>query len=398
MLRVGLTGGIGAGKSTVARRLAEHGAVVVDADALAREVVAPGTDGLAAVADRFGAGVLAPDGSLDRPALGRVVFADADARADLEAITHPRIRALTEARFAAAAPDAVVVHDVPLLVELGYEDRYHLTVVVHADVEERVRRLVEERGTDEGDARRRVAAQADDGARRRAADVWLDNSGAPASLLGDVDRLWVDRLVPFEAGVRHGAVAAAGPATGLREPDASWEATGARLVARVRRAAGADAVRVDHVGSTSVPGLVAKDVVDLQLLVADLEVADRLADELAAAGFPAVPGQWSDTPMPDEPDPAAWAKRLHGNADPARPVHLHVRVAGSPGARFALLFRDWLRVDAAGRSDYAAHKRALAERHPVRADYAEAKEPWFGAVGRPRMLAWAARTGWVPPG
>jgi dephospho-CoA kinase len=139
---VGLTGGIGAGKSTVARRLAEHGATIVDADALAREVLAPGTEGLAAVTARFGAGVLRPDGSLDRAALARVAFADDDSRRALEAITHPRIADRTAELFAAAAEDAVVVHDVPLLVEKGMAARYQLVVVVDAPVEVRVGRLV----------------------------------------------------------------------------------------------------------------------------------------------------------------------------------------------------------------------------------------------------------------
>ncbi|WP_340294822.1 dephospho-CoA kinase, partial [Aquipuribacter hungaricus] len=233
MLRVGLTGGIGAGKSTVARRLAARGAVVVDADQLAREVVAPGSPGLAEVAREFGPGVLAADGSLDRGALGAVVFGDAEARGRLEALTHPRIRALTEERVAAAPDDAVVVHDVPLLVELRYEARYHLTVVVHAGAEERVRRLVDERGSTEEDARRRVAAQADDDARRRAADVWLDNTGAPGAVLAQVDALWDDRLLLFEAGVRARRPAPRDDGLVLSPPDPAWQAAGARLAARV---------------------------------------------------------------------------------------------------------------------------------------------------------------------
>ncbi|WP_336921118.1 dephospho-CoA kinase [Aquipuribacter sp. SD81] len=401
MLRVGLTGGIGAGKSTVARRLAGHGAVVVDADRLAREVVAPGTDGLAAVADAFGPGVLAPDGSLDRAALGALVFADPAARHRLEGITHPRIRALTEQAFAQAGTDAVVVHDVPLLVELGYEDRYHLTAVVHADADERVRRLVAERGSTEPDARRRVAAQADDDARRAAADVWLDNTGAPERLLGDVDRLWRERLVPFEAAVRGRREPPRDPATDLRDADPSWDATGRRLAARVVRAAGERGLRVDHVGSTAVPGLAAKPVVDLQLVVADLAVADGLADALADAGFPRREGGWVDSAAagaaPGTPD-GTWPKRLHASADPAQPVNLHVRVVGTPPVAFALLFRDWLRADEQARADYEALKRRLAAHHPVRADYAAAKEPWFADVAGPAARAWAEAAGWAPPG
>ncbi len=395
VLRVGLTGGIGAGKSTVARRLASHGAVVVDADLLAREVVSPGSDGLAEVVAAFGAEVLAPDGSLDRAALGSLVFADPGARGRLEDITHPRIRALTEERFTAAPEDAVVVHDVPLLVELGYEDRYHLTVVVHADVEERVRRLVEERGSSPEDARRRMAAQADDEARRRAADVWLDGTGGAEEVLEAVDRLWSRRLVPFEQGVRSRTAAGPGARLVLSPPDPGWAATGARLAARVARAAGEAAVRVDHVGSTAVPGLLAKDVVDLQLVVADLADADAVSDRLGRDGFPRRDGGWADTPKAGET--GTWEKRLHGSADPARPVNLHVRAAGSPGARYALLFRDWLRAEPGERDAYAAHKASLAAEHERREGYAEAKEPWFTDVAWPRMQAWAARTGWASP-
>lgn len=379
MLRVGLTGGIASGKSTVARRLASHGAVVVDADTLAREVVAPGSEGLSEVVAAFGPQVLSDDGSLDRPALGRLVFGDAGARRRLESVTHPRIRLLTEQQFRAAPSDAVVVHDVPLLVELGYEDRYHLTVVVHADVPERVRRLVVERGSTDADAHSRVAAQADDRARRAAADVWLDNTAAEDDLLEAVDSLWRDRLVPFELNVRHGRRAAAGRFVELTAPDTRWSATGRRLAARVRRVAGERAVSVEHVGSTAVPGLAADDVVDLQLLVADPATADGLAGALAQAGFPAA------------------TERLHGNADPSRPVHLHVRTAGSPGARDALLFRDWLRAEEPARREYEAETRRVALLHPLRAEYAEAKQRWTTDVARPRMQLWAADTGWAPP-
>jgi dephospho-CoA kinase len=395
VLRVGLTGGIASGKSTVARRLVERGAVLVDSDALARVVVAPGSEGLAEVVRAFGADVLDADGALDRAALGRVVFADPAARTRLEEITHPRIAALTRQHVAAAPQDAVVVHDVPLLVEKGWSDRYHLVVVVHADEAERVRRLVSERGSSEVDARARIAAQATDHERRAAADVWLDNAAARDDLLRTVDRLWVERLVPFEENVRCRSRADRGSAVGLVPPDPRWAADGARLAARVRRAAGDAAVRVDHVGSTAVPGLAAKDVVDLQLCVADLDAADRVADALGDAGFPLVPGTWTDTPKPGEEGP--WAKRLHGSADPGRAVNLHVRFAGSPAARYALLFRDWLRADEAARDEYAALKQRLAGEHADRYGYAEAKEPWFTTTAWPRMQRWATTSGWTSP-
>ncbi|GAB6937598.1 dephospho-CoA kinase [Isoptericola variabilis] len=193
MLRIGLTGGIAAGKSVVARRLAELGAVVIDHDVLAREVVEPGTVGLEEVVDAFGEGVLAADGSLDRPALGRLVFDDAAARARLEGILHPEIRRLAAEReaLAGAADDrAVVVHDIPLLVETGQADRFHLLVVVHAPAELRVARLVDGRGLDESAARARVGAQATDEERTAVADVVLDGSGPVDGLREQVDALW----------------------------------------------------------------------------------------------------------------------------------------------------------------------------------------------------------------
>ncbi len=193
MFRIGLTGGIAAGKSVVARRLGELGAVVIDHDQLAREAVAPGSVGLEEVVEAFGEGVLAPDGSLDRPALGAVVFADDVARARLEGIIHPEVRRLSAEREAAAGaadPAAVVVHDIPLLVETGQADHFHLLVVVHTSADQRVRRLVERRGLPETDARARVAAQASDEERLAAADVTLDGSGSEAELRAQVDELW----------------------------------------------------------------------------------------------------------------------------------------------------------------------------------------------------------------
>ncbi|WP_454083675.1 dephospho-CoA kinase [Georgenia sp. Marseille-Q6866] len=196
MLRLGLTGGIGAGKSTVARELERLGAVVVDADAIAREVVATGTPGLAAVVAEFGEEVLTADGALDRAALGRVVFADPAARARLEEITHPLIAAETARRVVDLSPGTVVVHDVPLIVERGLADRYDLVAVVGADEDVRLERLVRDRGMSREDALARIGAQATDAERRAVADVWLDNSGSPAELLAQVRRLWEERLLP----------------------------------------------------------------------------------------------------------------------------------------------------------------------------------------------------------
>jgi len=195
VLRIGLTGGIGSGKSTVSRLLAERGAVIVDADAIAREVVEPGTPGLAAVVEAFGAGVLSPDGSLDRPALAAVVFADPESRRRLDGIVHPLVRARATEVAAAAPPDAVLVNDVPLLVETGQASSYDLVLVVEADPEIRIARLVQ-RGLTAEDARARIAVQATDEERRAVADVVLDNTGTPEELAAQVDRFWTERVEP----------------------------------------------------------------------------------------------------------------------------------------------------------------------------------------------------------
>jgi dephospho-CoA kinase len=195
MLRIGLTGGIGSGKSTVSALLAERGAVIVDADVIAREVVEPGTPGLAAVVEAFGQTVLASDGSLDRPALAAIVFADPEARHRLDGIVHPLVRARAAELAAAAPAGAVVVHDVPLLVETGQAGRYDLVLVVVADAETRVARLVR-RGLPEVDARARIAAQATDEQRRKVADVVLDNGGSPEELAAQVDQFWRERVEP----------------------------------------------------------------------------------------------------------------------------------------------------------------------------------------------------------
>ncbi|TFV66754.1 UNVERIFIED_ORG: dephospho-CoA kinase [Bacillus sp. AZ43] len=195
MLRIGLTGGIGSGKSTVSRLLAARGAVIVDADVIAREVVAPGSPGLAQVVEAFGDGVVGPDGALDRPALAAVVFADPEARRRLDGIVHPLVRARAGEIAAAAPRDAVVVHDIPLLVETGQASLYDLVVVVEADPELRVARLVR-RGLTADDARARIAAQASDAERRAVADVVLDNSGTPEELAEQVDRFWAERVGP----------------------------------------------------------------------------------------------------------------------------------------------------------------------------------------------------------
>lgn len=305
MLRVGLTGGIGAGKSTVAARLVEHGAVLIDSDVIAREVVAAGTEGLAEVVAAFGEGVLAPDGTLDRPALARIVFGDQEALARLNGIVHPRVRARSAELTGDAAPDAVLVHDVPLLVENGMAAAFHLVLVVDAPVETRVRRLLD-RGLTEDDARARIATQATDEQRRAAADVWLDNSGWPEEVQAAADALWADRLVPFEANLRlrrpavpippPAAAEPRVPATAVAPPsEYSAQSAVDRLTARVRLALGEVALRVDGTAD------------ELRAVVRAGADLDAVTEALAGIGFP-----------PTD-DATAYA-----SADPGRPAVLRV--------------------------------------------------------------------------
>ena len=193
MLLVGLTGGIGSGKSTAARMLRERGAAVFDADVLAREAVAPGTEGHQAVVERFGADVLAPGGELDREALASVVFADPAARRDLEAIVHPEVRRLfAEGSDAYRDTDLVVVLSAPLLVETGMHSAFDVLVVVAVPVSVQVERLMRDRGMSEAAVRARIDAQAPLEDKAAVADILLDNEGSPEELARQIDRIWAD--------------------------------------------------------------------------------------------------------------------------------------------------------------------------------------------------------------
>ncbi|GGC88803.1 hypothetical protein GCM10011512_14720 [Tersicoccus solisilvae] len=309
MLRIGLTGGIAAGKSVVATRLSERGAVLVDADRLSREVVAPGTDGLDAVVDAFGRGVLGGDGSLDRAALGSLVFSDEDARRTLNDIVHPRVRAEAARRIAAAPLDAVIVQDIPLLVETGQADAFPLVVVVQAPAGARVRRMVEQRGMSDADARARMAAQATDAERAAVADVLLHNDGTVEDLRAAVDRLWDERIVPFDANLAAGrpsdaAIARATLASGAG-PDLDGAAL-ARAAARIRHA-GADSLQRVTPAVRSDDSAAGPDLIAVAARPGDL---DALATAVTAAGHPPVPPAGS----------VPGARRLHGSADPGQPV------------------------------------------------------------------------------
>jgi dephospho-CoA kinase len=390
MLRIGLTGGIGAGKSTVSATFAECGGIIVDGDVIAREVVEPGTEGLAQLVDAFGEDILLPDGALNRPALAAKAFVDDEKRAKLNGIVHPlvgrRRQEIIDSVSGDPDKDTVVVEDIPLLVETGMAPAFPLVVVVTADEETRVERLIK-RGMDEADARARIKAQAPEEQRRAIADVLLDNSGSQDELVESARELWYNRVLPLAHNIR---TRRAVPYPWKLTPyHPEWPEQAQRIVNRIQTACGSKALRVDHIGSTAVEGLEAKDVIDIQVTVASLDVADELADALADAGYPRVEHITVDAPHTD--DPNLWQKRLHGAADPGRPVNIHVRVDGWPGQQFALLFREWLTANPDVQKEYVAVKRNAQEAP----DYPAAKEPWFADAYR-RAWDWAASVNWQP--
>lgn len=381
MLRIGLTGGIGAGKSTVSRAFAECGGVIVDGDVISREVVQPGSEGLAALVDEFGHDILLPDGALNRPALAAKAFAEEARRVKLNEIVHPLVARRRAEIVAAVSEDQVIVEDIPLLVESKMAPLFPLVVVVHADADERLARLTGQRGMDEADARARIAAQATEEQRREVADVWLDNSGTEGELVEKARDLWYGRIVPFAHNVAT-ATPAADPRA-LVAADPSWPAQAARIAARLNTACGHRAVRIDHIGSTAVADMDARDIIDMQLTVASLDVAGELTDNLLQAGYPVVGAIIAD---PGYDSNALWPKRFHASADPGRPTHIHIRADGAPNQRFALLFVDWLTANSGVRADYLAVKRS---------GDASAVARWF-AEAHPRASAWAQATGWTP--
>ncbi len=387
----------------MSKTLVALGGVLVDADVIAREVVEPGTDGLAKLVDAFGADILDSEGALDRAALAAKAFSDDESRTTLNSITHPLVGQRTAELIESAPSDGIVVQDIPLLVEGKLGALFQLVAVVFADADERLNRLVQQRKMLEQDARARIAAQASDEQRRAAADVWIDNSGAPGDLDAVVRSLWHDRLVPFEQNMRDGVVVRNRPT--LVSADPTWSAQAERLMARLAVACGGAAVRIDHIGSTAVHGLDANDVIDIQITVGSLDVADSLAEPLRQIGFPRNEHVTSDDPKPayaigGESDPAVWATRRHGGADPGRTVSVDIRVDGWPGQQFALVFRDWLRADADVGAEYleiksvavAAAAGATEDRTAIAA-YENAKAPWFDRA-YVRAWEWAEKSDW----
>jgi len=392
VLRIGLSGGIGAGKSTVSSTFAAEGAIVVDGDVIAREVVEPGTEGLAALVAAFGEDILLPDGSLNRPALAAVAFSDEDKRKTLNGIVHPLVGKRRAELIDAAPVGSVVVEDIPLLVESQMAPLFLLVIMVHADEDVRVARLIEHRGFSEEDARARIAAQATIEQRQAVADVWLDNHGSADELAAKARELWEQRIVPFARNVQAGVPAAVAPA--VVSYDETWPEQARRIVARLGTTCGHRAVRIDHIGSTAVPDLDAKDVIDIQVTVTSLEVADELAGPLLTAGYPRVADITEDVAHSD--DKALWQKRFHASADPGRPTNVHIRVDGWPGQQFALLFPAWIAANPDERVEYLALKHdAMAAAPADSGEYADAKEPWLAGAYR-RAWAWADETGWRP--
>ncbi|TYC98704.1 dephospho-CoA kinase [Arthrobacter echini] len=321
MLRIGLTGGIAAGKSVVARHFRDLGAVLVDADVLARAALEPGSEGLHEVVAAFGASVLGADGGLDRAMLGRLVFADDRAREQLNGIVHPRVRSAAAQLIAAAPQDAIVVEDIPLLVETGQAPRFHLVVVVDAPDEERVARMVEQRSMGRSDALQRIAAQASREERLREADAVLVNDAALDDLLAATRALWHGRVVPFRDNLAAPRPAVLPPST--TEGLAGTSALGRRIVAKLEAslpegtalpAVLDEAVRTasDDVAATSIR---------LPLRRASKSAQVSLA--LAAAGFPRAA---------DRDHPGAGPEAVHRSADPALDVAILVAAPHAGGA------------------------------------------------------------------
>jgi dephospho-CoA kinase len=399
VLRIGLSGGIGAGKSTVSSTFGDLGGIVVDGDVISREVVEPGTEGLAKLVEAFGEQILSDDGSLNRPALAAIAFSDEAKRQTLNGIVHPLVGRRRSELIAEAGDDAVIVEDIPLLVESGMAPMFPLVIIVNADEDLRVQRLIEHRGFSEEDARARIKAQATEEQRRAVADVWLDNTGSADELVTQARDLWHQRIVPFEHNLDAGEPARSQPV--LVPYDSSWPDQARRIAARLSTACGHRAVRIDHIGSTAVQGLDAKDVIDMQVTVASLDDADELAESLTSAGYvhrpithdegkPAARSTVAEFDNAD--DESLWQKRIHASADPGRPTLVHLRVDGWPNQQFALLFVDWLAANRDAREHYLAVKRDAEQAGDI-ASYLAAKEPWFTDAYR-QAWAWADASGW----
>lgn len=301
MLSLGLTGGIAAGKSLLSTRFRELGAVVIDADQLARDVVAPGTAGLAAVVRHFGSEILLPDGSLNRAALGARVFSNKTELAALNAITHPLVRAAANDLKLDAGPGAIVVQDIPLLVESGQGPNYHLVVVAQAPRELRLERMMRNRGMSREDALARMAAQASDEERAAVADVVLVNDGTREEAVTALDSLWHGRLLPFAENLTAGRAHNSGADGLLGTPKRDgYAASEARTLARLHHAVGEQAVisAVQSDGAESKYNVVPMDGI----------LPGLVLGALAGAGFFPVPNISGDATVLASADPGQNAR------------------------------------------------------------------------------------------
>lgn len=325
MLRIGLTGGIAAGKSVVAERFGRLGAVVVDGDLLARAAVEPGSDGLGDVVAAFGREFLGPDGGLDRPALGRLVFADSSARERLNAIIHPRVRAAAAHLIGQTPEGAVVVEDMPLLVETGQAARFHLVVVVDAPHEVRISRMVDRRGMERRDAEQRIAVQASREERLNAADAILVNDRGLDDLVAAADALWRERIEPFRDNLRSGRPVLARASSSTWAGLAGTSALSRRIQAKLEAVLPAG-VSVYPAGSSG--GRSDDDDDDVRRTVVRVSPAragevPAASDVIAEAGFPRVADADDHGPAEDS--------TVHRGADPAVDVTVLV-AAGDPFA------------------------------------------------------------------
>lgn len=306
MLFLGLTGGIGAGKSTVSAELERLGAVIVDADKIAREVVAPGTPGLDLLAAEFGEEIITVDGELDRPKLAQIAFASPERTAALNAITHPLIGERTFERIANAPQDGIVVHDMPLLLESTMQAGYHLTLVVDAPRELRTQRLVEFRGLDADDVRNRMDKQVSDEVRHAEADILFDNTGTPEQLVAQVREAWDVRLVRMNHNLNHRhAVHGSAEIIAYRP---QWPAEARRAAARLTQTLGHLAASVTHTGMTAEQGMPAADVIELTVIPSEGISAGQIVERLDSAGY-----------IKDEAD-----AHLLRWVDPVRPLEIRV--------------------------------------------------------------------------
>lgn len=409
MLEIGLTGGIGSGKSTIAHELASLGAHVIDSDQLARDVVAPGTEGLAQVVASFGPEMLFEDGNLDRAKLGRRVFSKPEDLATLNGIIHPLVRQRSEEKVRALPPGAVVVHDVPLLVEKHMAKLYDLVMVVSASRATRQKRLLDSRALSLEDIERRMAAQATDEARREVADIWLNNDGDPTATTHVLRQVWHERLAPYAVNLANERPASHSGLLNLlrsQQNGRNWHIKATQMANRIGYRLGIREGDICHIGATAVPGLDAEDVVELQLGVATRREAESVTASLASAGYPLVADaeggaacedfeRWWSTHAQTVGSGRDGFERVHASADPGQNALVYVRQISSARWAYPLLMRDWLRADPRARDDFSRVRARWAGASVSRETFAAQCAAYLDGV-TPAALAWAEQNWRLP--